>query len=126
MTHVQINPKAWTEMKPIGKGSVPEGLWLRCPGCAAMIYRRQVEHPLRRRAEPFGKKGSPAVPCLGSRLPLLARRLLETNRVKGSRRHLSNPSMGKRWRRRAAAPLSIRLPAPLRPVRNLDLTKPVR
>lgn len=46
MTHVQTNPKAWTEMKPIGKGSVPEGLWLRCPGCAAMIYRRQVEASL--------------------------------------------------------------------------------
>ena len=42
----EIRTKAWTEMKPNGKGSVPEGLWLRCPGCAAMIYRRQVEASL--------------------------------------------------------------------------------
>lgn len=25
------------------KTSVPEGLWLRCPGCGAMIYRKQME-----------------------------------------------------------------------------------
>ena len=42
----EIRTRAWTEMKPTGKGSVPEGLWLRCPGCAAMIYRRQVEASL--------------------------------------------------------------------------------
>jgi len=36
-------PRTWTELKPTKKASVPEGLWMRCPGCAAMIYRRQVE-----------------------------------------------------------------------------------
>ena len=35
--------RTWAEIKPVGKASVPEGLWMRCPGCAAMIYRRQVE-----------------------------------------------------------------------------------
>ena len=43
MTQAATSTRAWTEMKPSGKGSVPEGLWMRCPGCAAMIYRRQVE-----------------------------------------------------------------------------------
>ncbi|MEO0631228.1 MAG: acetyl-CoA carboxylase carboxyl transferase subunit beta, partial [Planctomycetota bacterium] len=22
---------------------IPEGLWLRCPGCGSMIYRKQME-----------------------------------------------------------------------------------
>jgi len=35
--------KSWTETKPEGRKSVPEGLWLRCPGCSKMIYRRQME-----------------------------------------------------------------------------------
>lgn len=25
------------------KSSIPEGLWLRCPGCSQMIYRKQME-----------------------------------------------------------------------------------
>lgn len=43
MTQIQTVAKTWTEVKPARKASVPEGLWMRCPGCAAMIYRRQVE-----------------------------------------------------------------------------------
>jgi acetyl-CoA carboxylase carboxyl transferase subunit beta len=43
MTQAQSATRTWTEVKPVRKGSVPEGLWMRCPGCAAMIYRRQVE-----------------------------------------------------------------------------------
>ncbi len=41
MTHA--GTRSWTELK-IGKTTrVPEGLWLRCPDCAAMIYRKQME-----------------------------------------------------------------------------------
>jgi acetyl-CoA carboxylase carboxyl transferase subunit beta len=51
MTQVQTNaapakadPKAWTDAAAgTRKTSVPEGLWLRCPGCEAMIYRKQME-----------------------------------------------------------------------------------
>ena len=46
MTQTQTPARTWTELKPPHKASVPEGLWLRCPGCAAMIYRRQVEASL--------------------------------------------------------------------------------
>ena len=34
--------KTWTELKA-NRRSVPEGLWLRCPTCGQMIYRRQME-----------------------------------------------------------------------------------
>jgi len=46
MTQAAANPstaRTWNETKPQGRRSVPEGLWLRCPGCAKMIYRRQME-----------------------------------------------------------------------------------
>ncbi len=39
---VQTITKTWTDLAP-RKSSVPEGLWLRCPGCEAMIYRKQME-----------------------------------------------------------------------------------
>lgn len=35
--------QTWNDKKPQGRKSVPEGLWLRCPGCSTMIYRRQME-----------------------------------------------------------------------------------
>ena len=35
--------RGWNEIKQEGRRSVPEGLWLRCPGCTTMIYRRQME-----------------------------------------------------------------------------------
>ncbi len=34
--------KTWTDVSS-RKTSVPEGLWLRCPGCEGMIYRKQME-----------------------------------------------------------------------------------
>ena len=35
---------SWTETTPAGRVTkVPEGLWLRCPSCSAMIYRKQME-----------------------------------------------------------------------------------
>lgn len=39
----QAGTRSWAEIK-VGKSTrVPEGLWLRCPDCAAMIYRKQME-----------------------------------------------------------------------------------
>src|SRR5262245_9281824 len=37
-------PRTWADLKA-RKSSVPEGLWLRCPGdeCGQMIYRKQME-----------------------------------------------------------------------------------
>ena len=38
--------RTWAELKPATKAAIPEGLWLRCPGCSQMIYRRQMEQNL--------------------------------------------------------------------------------
>ncbi|VAX42836.1 Acetyl-coenzyme A carboxyl transferase beta chain, partial [hydrothermal vent metagenome] len=37
--------QARTQTKPATerRSSIPEGLWLRCPGCGQMVYRRQME-----------------------------------------------------------------------------------
>ena len=38
--------QSWTQVQKTGtksKSSIPEGLWLRCPGCSQMIYRKQME-----------------------------------------------------------------------------------
>jgi acetyl-CoA carboxylase carboxyl transferase subunit beta len=39
----QVAPRTWTDIKPARKTSVPEGLWLRCPGCERIIYRKKME-----------------------------------------------------------------------------------
>jgi len=41
----QAPAKTWNEFKAQTprKSSIPEGLWLRCPGCEQMIYRKQME-----------------------------------------------------------------------------------
>ncbi|MBX3357357.1 MAG: acetyl-CoA carboxylase, carboxyltransferase subunit beta [Phycisphaeraceae bacterium] len=39
----QATTRTWTELKPAKKSVIPEGLWLRCPGCGQMIYRKQME-----------------------------------------------------------------------------------
>ena len=39
----QVQTRTWTEVRPTRKSAIPEGLWLRCPGCAQMIYRKQME-----------------------------------------------------------------------------------
>jgi acetyl-CoA carboxylase carboxyl transferase subunit beta len=39
----QISTRTWTDVVQVKKTSVPEGLWLRCPSCAKMIYRKQME-----------------------------------------------------------------------------------
>jgi acetyl-CoA carboxylase carboxyl transferase subunit beta len=35
--------RTWAEMKPARRNTIPEGLWLRCPSCGQMIYRKQME-----------------------------------------------------------------------------------
>ncbi|MEO1008528.1 MAG: acetyl-CoA carboxylase, carboxyltransferase subunit beta [Planctomycetota bacterium] len=39
--------RSWTDVRPQRRSSVPEGLWLRCPGCEQLIYRKQMEANLR-------------------------------------------------------------------------------
>lgn len=42
----QTNPQRWTDSSAraaSGKKGVPEGLWMRCDACAAMLFRRSVE-----------------------------------------------------------------------------------
>jgi len=35
--------RTWTEVRSERRSTIPEGLWLRCPDCGQMIYRRQME-----------------------------------------------------------------------------------
>jgi acetyl-CoA carboxylase carboxyl transferase subunit beta len=35
--------RTWSEVRPQRKTAIPEGLWLRCPSCSKMIYRRHLE-----------------------------------------------------------------------------------
>lgn len=39
----QATTRTWSELKPARRSAIPEGLWLRCPGCGQMIYRKQME-----------------------------------------------------------------------------------
>lgn len=45
MTTLQTSPlpKNWTDTNQTRGTKVPEGLWLRCPACSGMIYRKQME-----------------------------------------------------------------------------------
>lgn len=38
-----VSTTTWQELKPARKVVVSEGLWLRCPSCSALIYRKQME-----------------------------------------------------------------------------------
>lgn len=42
----KVAARTWTEIKPARKAVIPEGLWLRCPGCSQMVYRKQMESNL--------------------------------------------------------------------------------
>ena len=45
----QVPSRSWTdtpELGPKDKKAVPEGLWIRCPQCAAMLFRKSVENNL--------------------------------------------------------------------------------
>lgn len=39
----QAATRSWSDIRPAMRISIPEGLWLRCPSCAQMVYRRQME-----------------------------------------------------------------------------------
>jgi acetyl-CoA carboxylase carboxyl transferase subunit beta len=41
------SPRSWQDVIDVsGRADVPEGLWMRCASCEAMIYRRHVEQNL--------------------------------------------------------------------------------
>ncbi|MHC4414720.1 MAG: acetyl-CoA carboxylase, carboxyltransferase subunit beta [Planctomycetota bacterium] len=44
----QVPSRSWTETAPLAKGKkgVPEGLWIRCPDCGAILFRKSVENNL--------------------------------------------------------------------------------
>ena len=45
----KIAGRTWTEVKTQTtprKAAIPEGLWLRCPDCGGMVYRKQMENNL--------------------------------------------------------------------------------
>ena len=45
----QVPSRSWTDspqLGPKGKKAVPEGLWIRCPECGAMLFRKSVENNL--------------------------------------------------------------------------------
>lgn len=43
----QTPGRSWQDITDAGKrGDVPEGLWMRCPRCEAMVYRKNVEQNL--------------------------------------------------------------------------------
>ena len=35
--------RSWSDVKEPGRAVIPEGLWLRCPACSGMVYRKQME-----------------------------------------------------------------------------------
>ena len=39
----QAAGRTWMDVKSAGSNAIPEGLWLRCPQCGQMIYRKQME-----------------------------------------------------------------------------------
>lgn len=39
----QVGARTWSEALSARSNKVPEGLWLRCPECGGMIYRKQME-----------------------------------------------------------------------------------
>lgn len=43
MTQAAARQTSWSEVRPQRKAVIPEGLWLRCPSCSHLIYRKQME-----------------------------------------------------------------------------------
>lgn len=47
MTRMSQTPRTWNQVADrSSRSSVPEGLWMRCPSCEAMIYRKLIERNL--------------------------------------------------------------------------------
>jgi acetyl-CoA carboxylase carboxyl transferase subunit beta len=38
--------RTWSDVRPARKVTIEEGLWLRCPSCSKMVYRRHLEDNL--------------------------------------------------------------------------------
>jgi acetyl-CoA carboxylase carboxyl transferase subunit beta len=43
MLSMKTTARTWQDVKTHRKSAIPEGLWLRCPGCAKMVYRKHLE-----------------------------------------------------------------------------------
>lgn len=39
----KLASKTWGDVRPARKAAIPEGLWLGCPSCEKMVYRRAME-----------------------------------------------------------------------------------
>ncbi len=47
MTSSPSSSRSWADGPgPVTKKTVPEGLWIRCPGCSAILFRKSVENNL--------------------------------------------------------------------------------
>ena len=46
MSAVHPDPSSWKNLLKHPKRGVPEGLWKRCPGCQATIFRKEAEKRL--------------------------------------------------------------------------------
>jgi acetyl-CoA carboxylase carboxyl transferase subunit beta len=46
MASASLNPNGWKNVTKHPKRGVPEGLWKRCPGCQATIFRKEAEKRL--------------------------------------------------------------------------------
>lgn len=46
MTQVSTDTRSWQSTMKRPKRGVPEGLWVRCPGCQATIFRKEAERLL--------------------------------------------------------------------------------
>lgn len=42
----KTNTRTWSEVRPARRVMIEEGLWLRCPNCSKMVYRRHLEDNL--------------------------------------------------------------------------------
>ncbi len=43
MAQAAAATRTWQEVRPARKSAIPEGLWLRCPSCGKMVYRKHLE-----------------------------------------------------------------------------------
>lgn len=43
MAQAAAAARTWQEVRPARKSAIPEGLWLRCPSCGKMVYRKHLE-----------------------------------------------------------------------------------
>lgn len=42
----KTNTRTWSDVRPARRVTIEEGLWLRCPSCSKMVYRRHLEENL--------------------------------------------------------------------------------